>query len=113
MASPRTQDSFVGTTFKAAWQPNQHSSKARPNVKFLDPAGKVHTIGVTMHNGRQWFEHGLLQMMHFYNIQTEVEIQYTYRVLNYFHLKIRRTNGLGEIQYPQNPQVDQPIKYEP
>ncbi|KAJ1433117.1 putative transcription factor [Sesbania bispinosa] len=125
MVTNRTQASFIGTTYKATWHPNQTRIRVGRDannclvprldetVKFLDPAGKVHNVAVTIHDGGQWFEHGLLQTMHFYNLHTEVEIQYTYRINNYFHLKIRRTNGLGEIQYTQHPEMDQHVKEEP
>ncbi|KAJ1442516.1 hypothetical protein SESBI_00878 [Sesbania bispinosa] len=82
-------------------------------VKFKDPAGNIHNIAVNIHDDRQWFEDGLLQMMQFYNLQQEVQIHYTYTLNNDFELKIWRPHGLGEIQYPQRRQVHQDIKEEP
>ncbi|KAJ1398178.1 hypothetical protein SESBI_31293 [Sesbania bispinosa] len=121
----RTQSTFIGTIYKATWQPHQarimvaeqlnkfQIPRLDQTVKFLDPAGKVHNVAVKIHDGRQWFEDGLLQMMQYYNLNSEVEIDYTYRINNYFHLRIWRPRGLGEIQYNEVPQVDQDVKEEP
>ncbi|KAJ1385004.1 DNA-binding barrel domain superfamily [Sesbania bispinosa] len=121
----RTRTTFIGTTFKATWQPLQtRIMVAEPlnkfqvppleeTVKFLDPAGKVHHIVIKLHDGRQWFEDGFLQMMQYYNLHSTVEINYTYRLQNYFHVRIWRPNGLGEIQYNEVQQVYQEVKEEP
>ncbi|KAJ1384919.1 DNA-binding barrel domain superfamily [Sesbania bispinosa] len=121
----RTHTTFIGTTYKATWEPLQtrimvaeelNKFQVPPlgdTVKFLDPAGKVHQIGIKIHDERQWFEDGLLQMMQYYNLQSTAEINYTYRLQNYFHLRIWHPNGIGEIKYKEVPQVDHEVKEEP
>ncbi|KAJ1378260.1 DNA-binding barrel domain superfamily [Sesbania bispinosa] len=120
----RTPTTFIGTTFKARWQPKQtrimvaeqlNKYQIPPlgdTINFLDPAGKVHHIAIKLHDGRQWFEDGLLQMMEYYDLHSTVEINYTYRLQNYFHVRIWRTNGLGEIRYKEVQEVDHEVKEE-
>ncbi|KAJ1387624.1 molecular chaperone [Sesbania bispinosa] len=76
----RTPTTFIGTTFKARWQPKQTRIMVAEQlnkyqipplgdiINFLDPAGKVHHIAIKLHDGRQWFEDGLLQMMEYYDL---------------------------------------------
>ncbi|KAJ1390343.1 DNA-binding barrel domain superfamily [Sesbania bispinosa] len=120
----RTPTTFIGTTFKARWQPKQtrimvaeqlNKYQIPPlgdTINFLDPAGKVHHIAIKLHDGRQWFEDGLLQIMEYYDLHSTVEINYTYRLQNYFHVRIWRTNGLGEIRYKEVQEVDHEVKEE-
>ncbi|KAJ1410303.1 B3 domain-containing protein [Sesbania bispinosa] len=68
-------------------------------VQFKDLVGNVHNIGVTVRNGRQCFEHGLLQMMEFYNLHQQVHLYYTYTLNDDFNIKISRPHGVGEIHY--------------
>ncbi|KAJ1388491.1 B3 DNA-binding domain containing protein [Sesbania bispinosa] len=82
-------------------------------VKFKDPAGNIHHIEVNIHDDKQWFEDGLLQMMQFYNLQQEVQIHYTYTLNDEFQLRIWHPHGLGEIQYPHRRQVHREINEEP
>ncbi|KAJ1400981.1 B3 domain-containing protein [Sesbania bispinosa] len=121
--SPPTErwlDSVHGSTFKSTWHPYQKHIKVAQRlndclqqsleeiVKFKDPAGNVTDISVTIQNGRQCFEDGLLQMMEFYDIHEKVDLYYTYTdsdlVNDHFDIRILRTNGLGEIDYPQQQQ---------
>ncbi|KAJ1433037.1 B3 domain-containing protein [Sesbania bispinosa] len=107
---------------KATWEPLQTrimvaeeltSSKFHHwvnTVKFLDPAGKVIKLASKSTMKGNGFEDGLLQMMQYYNLQSKVEINYTYRLQNYFHLRIFQPNGLGEINYKEFPQVDHEVK---
>ncbi|KAJ1421603.1 DNA-binding barrel domain superfamily [Sesbania bispinosa] len=82
-------------------------------VKFKDPAGNVHKVAVNIHNGCQWFEDGVLQMMLFYNLDSRVQLHYKYTENNLFELKICCPHGLGEIRYPRPAGVLHDIKEEP
>ncbi|KAJ1397389.1 DNA-binding barrel domain superfamily [Sesbania bispinosa] len=124
-ATQRRHRTVFECTYKAMWHPFQKRIKVASHlnncllprldeiVKFKDPAGNVHKVAVNIHDGRQWFENGLLKMMQFYELDSQVQILYKYTDNNYFELQIWRAHGGGEIQYPQPVQVDKNIKEEP
>ncbi|KAJ1434569.1 DNA-binding barrel domain superfamily [Sesbania bispinosa] len=121
----RKHISVLGCTYKAKWHPYQTRIRVAKHlndcllprldkiVKFKDPAGNSHNIAGKIHNDRQWFEDGILQMMQFYKLHETVQIHHTYTLHDYIALKIWRTNDLGEIPYPQRQQVQVDIKDEP
>ncbi|KAJ1418134.1 DNA-binding barrel domain superfamily [Sesbania bispinosa] len=105
----RTHKFVTGCTYKAKWKPNQTRIRVAKHlndcllprldevIKFKDPAGNIHHIEVNIHDDRQWFEDGLLQMMQFYNLQQKVQIHYTYTLNDEFQLRIWRPHGLDDL----------------
>ncbi|KAJ1377554.1 FAR1 DNA-binding domain [Sesbania bispinosa] len=106
------------STYKSKWKPYHPAMRVATHlnncllpglgevVTFKDPTGNIHKISVNVHNGRQWFEDGIHQMMEFHNVHEEVHLNYTYTIQNYFNITIWRPRGEGEIPYPIIPKTD-------